>query len=238
MSPQNKRRSARTAASTWPQLVPRLCAGPGAAALQLHWDKSQSSWDLRSRAGAVWEAVLDYHFQQQPSIMLVSREGRNQDGSRRWFVIFKRCETYEGFHLKVRSRTLGTDGAPLPTTPSSKCTHSPGTCRTWDGNYKGALRRLSAHSLSCRAGVPQHSPLDTESQYNSIVTFQGLLALVCGTGIPHLTGNTRQQRVTCLHIQQLGAWAGCRQTTKARKGGNRLSSGHLCSCLPGRDKPV
>jgi len=142
------------------------------------------------------------------------------------------------FHLKVRSRILGTDGSPLPATHSSKHTRSPGTCGTRDGNYKGAPRRPSAHSLSCRAGVPQHSPLDTESQYNSIVTFQGLLALVCGTGIPHLTGNTRQQRVTCLHIRQLGAWAGCQQTTKARKGGNRLSSGHLCSCLPGRDKRV
>lgn len=35
------------------------------------------------------------------------------------------------------------------------------------------------------------SPLDAERQDDPIVAFQGLLALVRGTGIPHLTGNRR-----------------------------------------------
>jgi len=88
MSPQNKRRSARTAASIGPRLVPRLRAGLGAAAPQLHWAHPQSNSTLRSRAEAAWGAVLDCQFQQQPSTMLVSREERSQDGSRRQSVNF------------------------------------------------------------------------------------------------------------------------------------------------------
>lgn len=71
------------------------------------------------------------------------------------------------------------------------------------------------------AGVPFHSPLDAESQYNSIVTLQGLLALVCGTGIPHLTGNTSQ-------MLPLGTRAGCQQSHKTEETGY-----HLGTCLPG-----
>lgn len=94
-------------------------------------------------------------------------------------------------------------------------------------------------TLSCRARVPVHSPLDAESQYNSIVTLQGLLALVCGTGIPDLTGNTRQQRVTRLHTRQLGSRAGCQQSHKSMERRKQtVSSGHLCSWLPGTDKHV
>lgn len=71
------------------------------------------------------------------------------------------------------------------------------------------------------AGVPFHSPLDAESQYNSIVTLQGLLALVCGTGIPHLTGNLSQMLL-------LGIRAGCQQSHKTEETGC-----HLGTCLPG-----
>lgn len=90
------------------------------------------------------------------------------------------------------------------------------------GQRMGIVRACSGapglSPLSPGAGVPPHSPLDAESQYNSIMTLQGLLALVCGTGIPHLTGNTRQQlepRAGCQHPEQETGW---------------LSLGH---CLPG-----
>lgn len=60
-------------------------------------------------------------------------------------------------------------------------------------------------------GAAPHSPLDAESQHNSIVTLQGLLALVCGTGVPHLTQNTRQrlepgQDVSTQRRKQAGHW--------------------------------
>lgn len=84
------------------------------------------------------------------------------------------------------------------------------------GPKTGIVRAPVLSPLSpAGAGVPLHSPLDAESQYNSIVTLQGLLALVCGTGIPHLTGNTSQQRVTCQQTEQLGTRAGCQQSHKS-----------------------
>lgn len=86
--------------------------------------------------------------------------------------------------------------------------------------------------LSPARRVPLHSPLDTESQYNSIVTLQGLLALVCGTGIPHLTGNTSQQKVTGRQTEQLGTQAGCQQSHKSSEM-RKQAVCHLGTCLPG-----
>lgn len=61
------------------------------------------------------------------------------------------------------------------------------------GQRMGIVRVCSgAPGLSPPSPGP-HSPLDAESQHNSIMTLQGLLALVCGTGVPHLTENTRQR---------------------------------------------
>lgn len=57
----------------------------------------------------------------------------------------------------------------------------------------GIVRAPGLFPLSPKTGAPPHSPLDAESQHNSIMTLQGLLALVCGTGVPHLTENRRQR---------------------------------------------
>lgn len=71
------------------------------------------------------------------------------------------------------------------------------SCLIWHMHDRGTVRACSgAPGLSPPSpgtGAPPHSPLDAESQDNSIVTLQGLLALVRGTGIPHLTENTRQR---------------------------------------------
>lgn len=41
-------------------------------------------------------------------------------------------------------------------------------------------------------------PLDTQSQYNSIMTLEGFLTLVGGAGVPHLTVSKEMQK----HIDQ------------------------------------
>lgn len=85
------------------------------------------------------------------------------------------------------------------------------------------------------AGVPLHSPLDAESQYNSIVTLQGLLALVCGTGIPHLTGNTSQQ--SHMPADRAAGDPG-RMSAKPQKHRNEETGCHLGTCLPGSQAEI
>lgn len=41
-------------------------------------------------------------------------------------------------------------------------------------------------------------PLDTQSQYDAIMTFQGFLTLVGGAGVPHLRGREERPQHTAI----------------------------------------
>lgn len=178
------------------QLVPRHRGGQelqphGLAGPRLHTPTPE-------QAQLPWEARLDWPLEQgakHPAGDQERKPGHRGDQRYMLFVHFSRAKRQDVplmHNLAHAGQRLGIVRA---------CSGAPG---------------LSP--LSPGPGVPPHSPLDAESQYNSIMTLQGLLALVCGTGIPHLTGNTRQQlepRAGCQHPEQETGW---------------LSLGH---CLPG-----
>lgn len=162
--------------------------------------------------GSHGEAGLDWPFEQEGRHPAVSREGSQNS---------RACQRDTHFVHFYRARR---QDVPL--------VHNVGMCTTEDRSCKGVMRSPGALPLSPARQVPLHSPLDAESQYNSIVTLQGLLALVCGTGIPHLTGNTSQQKVTGRQTEQLGTRAGCQQSHK-RSEMRKQAACHLGTCLPG-----